>query len=233
MRGSGRTTRWFRMGEFDPFSKQGPFGKGRSIPRTALTMRRLHVLFPALSAAFVLAGCTIARSPANWIEQRTAIEQLLFSQAVERSLSRMNLPLPPGASMSIDVVAPSPALYLTFVRDAVAKRLGAQGFRVLKDEKDAMYRVRVLAQSLGTEQGKNLIGLPAMQSALLPISTPEIALFKDEHSQALVRLLLDVSEAATGRHILSTPWYEGSTHYNQYTVLVVLGFRWTNLVIPD
>jgi hypothetical protein len=178
-------------------------------------------------------GCSMARDPSNWMEQRTAIEQLLFSQAVERSVDPISLPLPEGAAVAIDVVAPSPPLLLAFVRDMVAKRLGTQGFRVMKQEKDATYLVRVLAQSLGTEQGKNLIGLPSMQSALLPISTPEIALFKKEHNQALVRLSLDISERETGRHIVSTPWYEGETHFNQYTVFVLIGYRLTNLVLPD
>ncbi|MEW6544547.1 MAG: hypothetical protein AB1411_13180 [Nitrospirota bacterium] len=181
----------------------------------------------------LLTGCAMSRDPSHWMEQRTAIEQLLFSQAVERSVAPISLPLPEGATVSIDVVAPSPPLLLSFVRDMVAKRLGAQGLRVQKQERDAAYLVRVLAQSLGTEQGKNLIGLPSMQSALLPISTPEIALFKEEHNQALIRLLLDVSERETGRHILSTRWYEGETHFNQYTVFVVIGYRMTNLVIPN
>ena len=179
------------------------------------------------------AGCIMSRDPSNWIEQRTAVEQLLFSQAVERAVAPITLPLPDGAAVTVEVVAPSPPLYLTFVRDTVAKRLGSQGLRVPKQDKDAEYLVRVVAQSLGTEQGNNLIGLPSMQSALLPIATPEIALFKEEHHQAIVRLLLDVFEIATGRHILSTRWYDGATYFNQYTVFIIFGYRLTNLAMPD
>jgi hypothetical protein len=179
------------------------------------------------------AGCAISRKPSNWIEQRTSIEQLLFGQAVERSVDQIALPLPDGSSVAIEVVAPSPPLYLTFVRDIVAKRMGLQGLRVPKQDKDAEYVVRVVAQSLGNEQGDNLLGLPAMSSALLPISTPEIALFKEEHHQSMVRLLLDIYEAASGRHILTTRWYEGSAYFNQYTLMIIIGFRSTDLpVLP-
>ena len=49
----------------------------------------------------------------------------------------------------------------------------------------------------------------------------------------IVRLLLDVFEIATGRHILSTRWYDGATYFNQYTVFIIFGYRLTNLAMPD
>jgi hypothetical protein len=177
------------------------------------------------------AGCFVSREPSHFVEQRTAVEQLLFGQAVERAVARMTLPLPDGAAVAIEVVAPSPPLLLGVVRDSVAKRLGSQGLRVPKSDKDAEYLIRVVAQSLGNEQGLNLVGLPSMQSALLPIATPEIALFKEEHHQALVRLLLDVFEIGSGRHILSTRWHDGHAYFNQYVVLLVFSFRTTNLTV--
>lgn len=178
-------------------------------------------------------GCTMSRDPSHWMEQRTAIEQLLFSQALERSAAPITLPLPPGAPVAIDAVAPSPPILVNMLRETVTKRLGALGLRILKNEKEAAYLVRIIAQSLGTEQGNNLVGLPSMSSALLPISTPEIALFREEHHQAMVRLLLDVFEAETGRHVLTSPWYEGTAYFNQYTVAIIFGFRSSDVDIPD
>lgn len=180
-----------------------------------------------------LTGCFVSRNPSHFMEQRTAVEQLLFAQAVERAVAPVTLPLPDGAAVTIEVVAPSPPLLLGVVRDSVAKRLGSQGLRVPKSDKDAEYLVRVVAQTLGNEQGLNLIGLPSMQSAILPIATPEIALFKEEHHQALARLLLDVFEIGSGRHILSTRWHNGHAYFNQYVVLLFFSFRTTNLsVLP-
>lgn len=175
----------------------------------------------------------MTRDPSPWVEQRTAIEQLLFSQALERSLGQMALPLPPAAPVAIvEANAPSPPIYVNMLREAVTKRLGALGFRVRKDDKEAAYLVRVVAQTLGTEQGAHQFGLPSMQSALLPIGTPEISLYKEDHLYAVVRLSVAVFDARNGQHVLSTPWHGATTYFNQYTVLVVIGFRLTNVDIP-
>lgn len=178
-------------------------------------------------------GCTMSRDPAHWMEQRTAIEQLLFSQALERSAAPITLPLPPEAPVVIEAVAPSIPVLVNMLRETVTKRLGALGLRIVKNEREAAYLVRIIAQSLGTEQGNNLVGLPSMSSALLPISTPEIALFREEHQQAMVRLVLDVFEAGNGRHILTSPWYEGTAYFNQYTFAIIIGFRVTDVEIPE
>jgi hypothetical protein len=180
-----------------------------------------------------LAGCTITRNPSPWVEQRTAIEQLLFSQALERSLGQMALPLPPAAPLTIvEANAPSPPIYVNMLREAVTNRLGALGFHVRKDEKEAAYLVRVIAQTLGTEQGVKQFGLPSMQSALLPVGTPEISLYKEDHLYSAVRLSLTVFDAKSGRQVLSTPWHGATTYFNQYTALIVIGFRLTNVDIP-
>jgi len=177
-------------------------------------------------------GCTLARSPSNWMEQRTAIEQLLFSQAVGQSAARLTLPLPPGASVVIEAVAPSPPILVNVLRDAYSSRLGALGLRIRKDEKQAAYLIRIVAETLGTEQGNNLFGIPSMQSALLPIASPELAFYSNEYLKAMVRVSLDVYETQTGRHILSTPFYEGTKYFNQYTFAIFFGFRLTDAEIP-
>src|ERR671919_2118046 len=65
-----------------------------------MTSRQIIGAF--LSAfVFLLAGCALARESSK--TPRTAIEQLLLSQAVTRSLADVALPLPAGSSVVIDV----------------------------------------------------------------------------------------------------------------------------------
>jgi hypothetical protein len=180
----------------------------------------------------LLNACTLAREPSNWMEQRTALEQLLFSQALNQSAKHLALPLPPGAPIVIEAVAPSPPTLVNMLRETYSNRLGALGMRIRKDEKQAGYLVRLVAETLGTEQGLNLLGLPSMQSALLPIASPEIALYRNEYIKAMVRVSLDVYDIQTGQHILSTPFYEGTKYFNQYIIAIFLGFRLTDAEIP-
>lgn len=87
----------------------------------------------------LLAGCSVTREVSK--SPRTAVEQLLLSQAVERSLKDLTLPIPDGAAVVVE------AATLTadhrFVEQVVADRLGKLGLRVTKPE-EAVYRVRVI-----------------------------------------------------------------------------------------
>lgn len=185
-----------------------------------------------LACLLFMTGCMMSREPSNWMEQRTGIEQLLFNQALTDALDQITLPLPEEASVALEVVAPSPPLYQNMLRDRMATRLGELGFRVRKDLKDATYLVRVTAGTLGTEQGSDLIGIPALASGLLPVGTPEIALFKEQYNHGMVRVMYEVVEIGSGTQILTSRWYDGRRYFNQYVFFLVFGTQFTDLAIP-
>jgi hypothetical protein len=87
-------------------------------------------------------------------------------------------------------------------------------------------------QAFGTEQGETFFGMPPVQSVILPFALPELTLFKLQNQMAYMRCSFDIFESATGRHVRSTPWYVGSSYYNQYTILFFIYFRTTDLVLP-
>src|SRR5689334_25400847 len=124
---------------------------------------RIAILVLTLASS----GCAFTRTPSQ--TTRTATEQLLLSQAIERSLHDLAVPLPEGASVMVDTVGfavpptsivPSDMLY---VRDAVAGRLGHLGLRVQPKTEEPTYHVRVLVQSVGTVQGDTFFGMPSLQ----------------------------------------------------------------------
>jgi hypothetical protein len=195
----------------------------------------------------LLSGCALAREPSK--TPRTAIEQLLLSHAIERSLADLTVPLSEGASAVVEVVgfgnvqpfqntAQKPGLLygfpsdFSYVRDAVAGHLGELGLQIRTHEGDAAYRIKVMVQSLGTEQGESFFGMPPVQSVLLPFALPELTLYKEQDQKAHMRYSLDIYETATGRLIGSTPWYIGSAYYHQYTILFAFRFISTDLILP-
>jgi len=174
----------------------------------------------------LLSACALSREQSK--TSRTATEQLLVSQALERSLSRVSVPLPDGSSVAVETAGLKDT-DAAFTRELVASRLSSLGVRVQKKEEEASYLVRVIIQTLGTDQENSFFGMPPVTSVLLPFALPELAIYKHEHQRGVVRLRLEIFERATGRFITSTRWYEGSTHFNQYTLLFFIGFHSTDL----
>jgi hypothetical protein len=196
-----------------------------------------------------LVGCAISREPTR--TPRTAIEELLLSSAVQRSMNALSLPLSPVESVAVEVAAfptdrlvlqdrfladpnafpvvPTPATGLVLVHGLAEERLGVLGFPLQQSRHQARYFLRLLVLALGTEQGQTFFGIPAIQSGFLPIALPELPLYKAQRQKAYMRYRIDIYESATGRFIRSTPWYEGSAYFNQYIVLFFISFRETDL----
>jgi hypothetical protein len=206
-----------------------------------------------IAACCVLSvGCALTQEVSK--TPRNAIEQLLLSQALDQALVGFVVPIPEGEPVRVEVsglqtdrthlhldeenarfgVLENPSWDFTFVRDMVAGRLGALGYRVQKSEEEARYLVRVLVHAMGTNQGKTFYGIPSIQSVVIPFAFPQITLYQKLEQLAHVRLHLDIFEVGTGRFIESTLWTAGSTYHNQYTVLFFFSFRKTDLIaLPE
>ena len=189
--------------------------------------------FLVVGTLLLLSGCAGIREPGKPL--RTAIEQLLLSQALERTLDNVSLPLPSHAAILVEAAGLTRdyAPDQEYARQAIAGHLTRQGFRLVQSEEEATYRVRVLLQTFGTERGIVFLGTPSVQSVLLPLPIPEIALYKDVKEKGYVRWSLNVFERARGALISSSPWYAASTFYSEYTVLFFVTFRLTDLELQE
>ena len=212
----------------------------------------MPVLFGIL--VVLLSGCMLAREPSK--TPRTAVEQLLLSHAIERSVEDLIVPIPESASVVVDVVGFSTHLPflrqtkgthglerpeglvfgvpsdLSYVRDAVASRLALLGFRVRSKEDEATYRVNIKLQALGTEQGQTFFGMPPVQSVIIPFALPELTVYKRDDQTAHVRYSLDIYEIETGQLLRSTAWYHGSSYYHMFTILFLIRFKTSDLILP-
>ena len=184
-----------------------------------------------LLACSLLSGCAVANIlPAP--SSPTMIEQLLMAQAVEFSLEPDNppitVPLPPGESISLATTGLTSNQQ--FMVGVISGWLGKQGFVIRQESEPATYRARIILQTLGTEQAQSFFGMPAVQVALLPFALPELPVFKVNYQTGYARFSLEFYEKETGRFVRSTPWYDGTTYYNHYTLLFFIDFHRTNLI---
>ena len=201
-----------------------------------------------LFSTMLLAGCMleqeISRTP------RTAVEQLLLTNAVEHAMHNLIVELPQEAALRVEVtglqsdrtqvnmrredrgVLHGPPHDLLLVRDSVATGLGRLGYRIDPLDTEPGYLARVVVESFGTTQGLTFFGMPAVQSLLIPFALPELTLYKAQEQQGYARVHVDFFEYRTGTFVGSTPTIIGRTHYNQYTALFLFTWQRTDLTAP-
>jgi hypothetical protein len=162
---------------------------------------------------------------------RAATEQLLLSQAVERSLEDVAVPMLKDAAVVMEVAGLTPDQY--YVRDAVAGHLARTlGTKIVDTRSQAKYVVHVMVQALGTELDQSFFGMPQVQGGLIPIALPELPLYKFIREIGYVRYSMNIYDAATGRLALATPWYTKTAAWRQYTIFIFLTFRTSTLTDP-
>jgi hypothetical protein len=186
-------------------------------------------LLAALAGAvlsLLLAACVTERQtdPAQ-----TATEQLLVARAVERSVSRIDLPLAPGSKVFLDTqffdtdTVVRPKYTISLVRDQLLRR-GAS----LVDERktaDTVIELRSAAQSI--DYSNFLIGIPSFPVPVPLAGTlqfPEIALFKIDRQKGVSDLALTAYGRDNGRLVSSTGSEVGTSLKSKLVVLLV---SWT------
>ncbi len=193
-------------------------------------------------------GCALEQEVSR--TPRTAVEQVLLTQAVEQALVNLTVQLPEGVNVDVDATGlesgrsqlrmtnadrgaiDHPSRDILYVRDIVAAELGRRGYRVSARDTESPYLVRVMAESFGTMQGSIFVGMPPVQSVLIPFSLPELTLYKRQNQSGYARLHLDLYDNRTGEFLGSTPKLVGRAFYNQYTVLIFATWNHTDITAP-
>lgn len=193
-------------------------------------------------------GCGIEQEVTR--TPRTAVEQVLLTQALEQALGNLSVRLPEGVNVDVDATGLEsdrsrlrmtntdlgtvaiPSRDILYVRDAVAAELGRRGYRVSAGGTESPYLVRVMTESFGTMQASVFVGMPPIQSVLIPFSLPELTLYRNQSQSGYARLHLDVYDNRTGEFLGSTAKLVGRAYFNQYTVLFFLTWLTTDVTAP-
>lgn len=191
--------------------------------------RIVKILCLSVALVWLLSACSSTQKITN--SARTATEQLLITEAVMRSLPKQPdspLPIPKSAIIKLDLTGISADKDI--VRGIILRWLGQYGYTV-QDEK-ATYRINIIVEALGTELGTTFFGIPPIQASLIPISLPELSLYKADNQTGYARFHLDIFELPSGRFIASSSSFLADTFYNAYTVLFLFTFNKTDLTFP-
>jgi hypothetical protein len=188
----------------------------------------------ALAAAlllFVLGACSQLRESQPG---RTAIEQLLFSAAIDRVCDKVAIDLPADSKVFVDAtyVEGTDSKYLVAtLRDRILRHGGR--LVATRDQADLVFEPRVGA--LSTDRKRTLVGLPGFP---IPIplagnlNFPELALFKRDRRQGVVKLALTSYDAKTGSLESSLEPVYGFSQQTDWVVLLFIGWE-DNDLMPD
>lgn len=147
-----------------------------------------------------LAGCT-TRTFTN--TPRAAIEQLLLSGAVDRTVDKFHIPQVAGKKTYLDFTNLK-SYDVEYVKAAVRARFAQIGAVLVENREQADYVAEVTSGALGTEYKSTLLGIPAIPVPGSPTPLPELALARGVEQTAISKLLVfvysDGKLVTTGRY---------------------------------
>ncbi len=171
-------------------------------------------LAPLLCAALcaVASGCGTTR----WSDsKRTATEQLLISDAVERAVMQIDMRPLAGQTVFLDTTILDDVTDGKYLASALRHQLLASGCRLSAKEDDADLVVEARAGAIGTDRNDLLFGIPAtsVEVAGNGTSIPEMALFKRTDQRGVAEVNLFAYERSSGRAV----WQSGLARTNSNT----------------
>lgn len=196
-------------------------------PPTKPFLRALSiVLLPLLAAA-----CTQVRESQPG---RTATEQLLFSTAVERVCKALSIQIPDDSKVFVDnsYVEGTDSKYLLAT---LRNRILQEGGRLVAKREDAELVIEPRVGALSVDRKDTIVGI---RSFPIPVPLagnlefPEIALYKSDRQQGVVKLALTSYDAGTGSLRQSIDPVYGFSRRTDWVALVFIGWQ-TNDLVPE
>ena len=148
-----------------------------------------------------LAGCT-TRTFTN--TERTAIEQLLLSGAVDKAVDKFNIPQVAGRKTYLDFTNLK-SYDVEYVRTAIRVRFAEIGAILVDTAEQADYLAEITSGAFGTEYKSSLLGIPALPVPGSPVSLPELALCRGVEQTAIIKLLVFIR--SNGKLVAADRYY--------------------------
>ncbi len=164
-------------------------------------------VFLVIGIAVCAAGCGTTR----WSDsKRTATEQMLVSDAVERAVIAIDMRPLAGYAVFLDTSYMDDVTDAKYLTSTLRHQLLASGCRLAADRDAAEVVVEARAGALGTDRSDLLIGLPATSVEVMGNGTalPEIAAAKRTEQRAVAKVNLFAYDRASGRPL----WQSGIQH---------------------
>ena len=154
----------------------------------------------AAVAAFFLGGCS---DPKITSTGRNAIEQLLLTTAVDRTVGKLDFRMLEGEKIRIDYSNLAPQTEKNYIQGTLEAHLSAAGAIIALKPEEAKYIVRPICAALATEDNRIMFGTPSLPipvpDANLSLVIPELPLYKRINRYGICKLSVEILEAKTNK----------------------------------
>jgi hypothetical protein len=172
-----------------------------------------------LLVAAACAGCVSTKPPPGG--RLSASEQLLAAGAVDRALASVEWPDVYKRRVFVDVASPANDPERLYLQNAVAAQLVERGAILAHDAAKADLEMLVVADAVGVEESSAFFGIPSVQAAILPVATPEIALYSATENVGYAKLKAVLTDLKHGGVTARCGPAEGMAMYKRKTVLMI------------
>jgi hypothetical protein len=162
-------------------------------------------------AIFVLALGLVGCGTTRWTDtSRTATEQLLISDAIDRSVSRIDFQVLNGQNVYLDTTFLNGVVDKEYLVSTLRQHMLASGCTMKEKKEDADFIVEARAGAVGTDRHDLLYGMPSFNLPWTPITgtpavLPEIALAKRTDQKGVAKVAVFAYHRTTGEPV----WQSG------------------------
>ena len=158
------------------------------------------VICCAAAALLFLSGCA---DPRITNTGRNAVEQLLLTTAVDRTISKLDFRMLAGEKVRIDYSNLTPQTEKNYVQAALEAKVAAAGAIIALKAEEAKFILRPVCGTLATEDTKVMFGTPQLPVPIpdmsLSIVIPELPLYKRVNRYGVCKLGVEILEAKTNK----------------------------------
>ena len=191
-------------------------------------------------------GCGTTR----WSDtSRTATEQMLLSDAVERSIARMDFTVLQGKTVYLDAKYLDGVTDSKFVISTMRQHMLASGCALKDNLGEAEFVVEARAGTIGTDRSDLLFGMPAINLGGIspvpgvPTAIPEIALARRTDQKGVAKIAVFAYHRESGRPVWQSGsdlvaskardlWVFGAGPFQKGTIYEGTQFAGGNLAVP-
>jgi hypothetical protein len=168
-----------------------------------------NVLFLKLLICAVCLGCGTSK----WTDtKRTATEQLLISDSMDRAVSRLDFRALAGKTVYLDSAPLRGYTDSDYLVSLLRQHMLASGCLLRDSQNEADYIVEARAGAVGTDRNEVLFGVPSVNiPSVIPVTgipsqIPEIPFIKKTDMRAVTKLAVFAYNRETGRPV----WQSGT-----------------------
>lgn len=184
-----------------------------------------------LSVALLL-GLAACSSVRETEPGRTATEQLMFSTAADRAADQLAFLLPAGARVFVDA-SYAEGTDSRYLLGAIRDRILLKGASLVNERGEAGIVIEPRIGAMSIDRNKTLYGTPDF-GIPLPLTgdlrIPELALFKRDARQAVIKVAATGYDAKTGTLIQSIDPVYGFAYKTDWVALLFISWSRNDLV---